>query len=101
MKESVIKKQIIEYLRKRGHFVWMNRNVGVFNAAYGKYIPAGVKGIPDILGLKKGGQFIGVEVKTKKNKPSIYQEEFLKNINKFGGIGIVAYSAEDCQNAGL
>lgn len=86
--------------------MWENRNQG-FPLAGGGFIPSPVRGVPDILGiasekiLKRKGVFVGVEVKDQYRKPSQDQIEFLKHINVMGGIGIVAYSIEDCIKAGL
>jgi hypothetical protein len=60
-----------------------------------RYFIAGVKGAPDIIGLLKGGAFVGIECKYGKNKLSPHQETFLNDINKLGAITIVAYSLDD------
>ena len=54
-------------------------------------------GIPDIICCYKG-IFIGIETKVGKNKMSKLQEEHKKEIEKAGGIHILAYSLEDVKN---
>lgn len=52
-------------------------------------------GISDIIGYQKGtGRFIAVEIKTGKDTLSIYQSVFLQEIERHGGIAIVARNFE-------
>lgn len=103
--EAEVKREIIQYLNLRGYFVWNNRNTGLYDSRRGKWIPAVLKGIPDIIGIQKTtGIFIGIEVKRpdyKKdgslvNQPTIFQSEFINNINKYNGIGIIVSSLDEC-----
>lgn len=103
MKEAEVQKQIMDYLRLKGCLVFKHRNVGIYKQATGRYIPLsyGEKGISDIIGLTKKGQFLAVEVKrrgetrSKDGKPSKEQLEFLERVREKGGIGVLAYSLED------
>jgi len=94
MKESDIQHTIIQYLKYKKIFAWKYNSVGI-KKPNGSYIPIGLKGVSDIIGLTDDGKFIAIEVKMKGNKPSIYQEEFLNQIKQRNGIAIVAYSLED------
>lgn len=100
--EGLIKKSITDYLTIRGHFVFNHYNGGI-KKPNGSFIPIGMKGISDVLGIRKGskGQFIAIEVKDKGKKPSEHQVVFLKMVNDMGGLGIVANSIEDCIKVGL
>jgi hypothetical protein len=100
--EGEIKKSIVDYLRMRGHFVFNHYNGGI-KKPNGSFIPVGMKGISDVLGIRKGhqGQFIAIEVKDKKGKVSEHQEVFLKMVNDMGGLGFVAFSIDDCIRNGL
>lgn len=74
--------------------------MGVFDPRKRVYrLPRGkgsIRGTADILGLKLGsGQLIAIEVKTPKGKVSEDQKEFLKKIESFGGIALVARSLDD------
>lgn len=53
------------------------------------------KGSADVLGIAPGGKFLAVEVKTPKGRTTQEQENFLLAVNRAGGIGFVARSAED------
>ncbi len=63
----------------------------------GRFVKFGHKGISDVLGILKDGRFIAVECKIKPNKPTQFQLDFLEEITKRGGVGIVAYDLEDVQ----
>jgi hypothetical protein len=68
-------------------------SVGVFHyKAWGG--PMSAPGIPDIIGCFKG-RFIGIEVKAPNGKVSDYQQQFIDNIVRAGGIAFVARSVDD------
>ena len=100
IKEKDLQKQILEYLNLKGHYCWRN-NSGAFKTERGGFYRMGMIGSPDIIGVAKNGCFIGIEVKINGNKPSVYQDDFIKQIKSRGGIGIVAYSLDDVINNGL
>lgn len=98
LKEKDIQRTIIDWLRYNGIFCWKNNSVGIFNQKTGHYIPMGMRGISDITAVLKGGRICCIEVKTKKGKISPYQEEFIDNIEKMGGIAFIARSLDDVIN---
>lgn len=54
------------------------------------------KGGSDIIGIKhETGQFIAIEVKTPKGRPTKEQLRFIEAVNKAGGIAGIARSVED------
>ena len=54
-----------------------------------------LRGVCDILGVLKGGRFLGIEVKKNaKSRPSKYQLEFMANINDNGGLAFTAYNID-------
>ena len=93
MKEKDIQKEILKYLRLRKIFCFKVNNVGI-KKVDGSYIPVGLKGISDILGIYKG-RFLAIEVKKEKGIVSEYQQEFINNVNNNGGIGFVARSLDN------
>ena len=95
--EKETQKAIIQYLNLSGHYVWRNNSGMVFSEYKGKkrMWSVGLKGSSDVIGIAKDGKFIAVEVKSKGNKPTIYQNMFLDEVKKKGGYAIVAYSLED------
>lgn len=56
--------------------------------------PLSLKGISDIIGMING-RFFAIEIKTRKGAFQAGQEEFLRSVNRAGGIGIVARSVDD------
>lgn len=99
--EKEIEKSILEYLATLPDaFFWKVNNVGVYDVAGGFYrMPKSrfiLRGQADIQGLFKG-KYVAIEVKRKQTRgnTSIYQKQFLENVNNFGGIAFVACSVED------
>jgi hypothetical protein len=73
-------------LERQGYFVWRNNNLSVPGR---KFI--GMKGVPDIIGfVKNSGLFVVCEVKTKNDKFSEYQKNFLNRANTAGCVCLVA-----------
>lgn len=83
--EKMIQHQILGYLRTVGVYCWKHWQ-GPMST---------FKGVSDIIGIMKDGRFIAVEVKGKKGKVSLEQEQFLDIIKRFNGIAILARSLED------
>jgi hypothetical protein len=99
--ESKVQKLIMDYCRLKGCLVFKVNNGGVYIKSIDRYMKSPMKGISDIVGLTKNGQFLAIEVKKrgktpcKDGKPSIEQLEFLAKVREKGGIGILAYSLDD------
>lgn len=97
--EAGIQKAILDYLKLKGHFAIRVNTQGVPMWNEGNRLkgfrPSPMKGVADILGVKKGGQFFAIEVKKKGNKPSPEQLKFLADVEKRGGIAMVAYNLEE------
>ena len=96
--ETAIQKQILDYLSYAGWFVWKNNNVGIYKKSTGSYIPAQMKGIPDLTAIKDG-RVLMVEVKTPKGKLSEHQVKFQERYEEAGGIYIVARGYEDIKDS--
>jgi hypothetical protein len=56
-------------------------------------------GQSDILGMLKNGRLIAIECKRKGEKATADQQSFLDLVNKHGGLGLVAFSADDVARA--
>lgn len=86
--------QCIYYLNASGYKVWRNNNHAVYNEKGGFFRkpPKGaINGVPDIIGYEKiTGKFIGVEIKTGKDKLSesqlLFQSDCLKHNATYWGI---------------
>lgn len=91
---------ILRYLNLHGYFVWRNNTIGIWDKAKGVYRKnAGLNGISDILGIeKKTGRFIAIEVKFGKDEMSYEQLAFMSEIERAGGIAIVAHKIDDVIN---
>lgn len=93
--ERDIQKTILDYLKLKKIFAWKSNTVGI-KKENGKYIPAGMRGVSDIIGILPGGRFLAIEVKRdRKQLLSPYQEIFMENIRAQGGIAFVAYGLDD------
>lgn len=96
--ETQLVKACIEYLTLTGCFVW-RQNQGAMQAGKRFIRFSHCKGISDIIGMTPGGQFLAVECKMGRNKPSEDQQRFLDSVQEHGGLAIVAYSVEDVEQA--
>jgi hypothetical protein len=94
--ERDIKRAIRDYLELKRCVVVPVRNVGIMKAS-GQYIPlpAGDRGMSDMIVCLPDGKFAAIEVKRPGNKPTAEQLEFLEAVRRANGIGIVAYSIDD------
>lgn len=104
MSEQQLVNAAKNYLMIKGCFVWRN-NSGVTRSTYtdkrgvrrDRMWRSGVRGGADIIGITKTGQFIAIECKIGRNKPTDIQNAFLHEIESRGGITGVIYSLEDLQ----
>lgn len=102
MSEQQLVNEIKHYLNAKGHLVWRN-NSGVTRSTYtdkrgvrrDRMWRAGFKGISDIIGIAADGRFIAIECKAGRNKATLFQEEFLHDIESRGGIAAVVYSLDE------
>ncbi len=100
MKESDIQRQILRYLgyNKDVALAWRQNTGGAYypkKDGTKQFVRFGERGVSDILGMLKGGQFFAIEVKRPGGKPTPHQAAFLKSIEDAGGISILAHSIED------
>jgi hypothetical protein len=108
MTETQLVRLCIDYLLTMGHYVWRN-NTGATRLSYtnkagqvqNRVLRAGLRGSSDIIGLTKKGQFLAVECKVGRNKPTEIQNLFLEHVRVRGGIAVVAYDIIDLQKAKL
>lgn len=100
MSEHDLCNGIVEFLNYQGHYVW-RQNAGQIpvTSPNGKkrMIKVGKTGISDIIGVSKTGKFIAIEVKLPERRRTVttYQQMFLADVHKHGGISGVACSAEE------
>lgn len=86
MKERDIRKQIQDYLRWTGWFVYYNL------AGLGSY-----PGLSDLVAIK-GGQVVHIEVKVPGGRQSEKQKKFQEDLEAAGGEYILAWGIEDVEH---
>ena len=84
--ETAIRKQIQDYLRWTGWFVYYNL------AGLGSY-----PGLSDLVAVR-GGRVVHIEVKTPKGVQSDKQKRFQRDLEAAGGEYILARSVEDVEH---
>jgi hypothetical protein len=104
IKEKDVLKSCLDYLGRRPGFWWRN-NTGGMNFSYkGKkgFFRFGAVGSSDILGIRPpSGQLVAIECKGTGGKVSPAQITFKEEIEKQGGLYILARSVDDLINCGL
>lgn len=100
--ESDIRECVFEYLVRRGHFAIRDKQAAGRGAAKSVRLnfPES-KGVSDIWGIAKSGQFMAVEVKRPGGVLSVEQHRFLAEVTKRGGLAIVANCLDDVKEKGL
>lgn len=100
--EREIQNSIMAYLATvRGGFFFVVKTQGTFDPRRGVFRKNSAhRGVSDILGVYNG-RMIAIEVKSAKGKPSFHQLEFLSDVERCGGVGIIARSIEDVKRGGL
>jgi hypothetical protein len=96
--EGLVKAAILEYLQVRGFFAW-NNPTGAVEVRPGQWMRFGKVGSSDILGCLPGGRFLAIECKAEKGRLSGAQRDFLNEVERLGGLTIVARSFQDVDRA--
>lgn len=102
--EGGIQHAIMDYLRLKGHYpVRINtQGVPMWNGEEFKgFRKSPMRGVADILGVSKFGQFFAIEVKRPDKNATLEQLEFLQEVRKRKGIAIVAKNLNDVITTGL
>lgn len=99
--EKEIQKSIMDYLEAKRVFCWKEHSGGIMIDGGDRYMPIGLKGKSDILGILSGGRFLAIEVKRPSGKVRPEQQEFIDNINSRGGLAFVARSIDDVISQGI
>ena len=97
--EKVLQKQILDWLRWN-KYIAVKFHSSIFVGKKGKegrFIRSPQVGISDILFCSPQGRFGAIEVKSAVGVPSREQIEFLAEVNKRGGVGILARSLKDVE----
>jgi hypothetical protein len=106
--EKDIQASILDLLSYHKKVAWAERmNTGAMPSSYTtksgrtnkRFVRFAFKGCSDIIGQLKTGHFLAVEVKRPGNTATDEQEAFLGRVSKAGGLAVLAYSAEEVQEA--
>lgn len=100
--ENSVKRAVMQYLRLKGHFWWVAKTMGVWDAARGCYRkdPNYMPGVSDIL-LLSGGVLYAIELKGSHGTQGTAQKEFEAQIKANGGKYILCRSVDDLIREGL
>ena len=108
MREADIQASIMLALSDAGCTIW-RQNVGMGwtgrsnRTTHGRVIISDPRplraglcvGSSDLIGIAPGGRFLAVEVKTPRGRVSDEQRTFIDAVNRAGGIGYLARSADE------
>jgi hypothetical protein len=92
--ENRVKAEVLKYLKLRRVYCWNNPS-GAVEIRPGKWMRFGKVGSSDILGCLPGGRFLAIECKAEKGRLSGVQREFLNEIERLGGLAMVARSFQE------
>jgi hypothetical protein len=104
--ESDIVRAICDYLALRKYFFWrQNTAPSVQKSAdswqFRRMPVHAMRGVPDIILIRKDGYFVGIEVKTDKGRMSPEQLLFAKRSKAIGAEYYVVHSIEEVQALGF
>jgi len=97
--EKQLQTAILDYLTMRHFLVWRN-NSGMAESTNAKTgasyrIKLGKSGSPDIIGMTKSGQWLGIEVKGEKGRQRDSQKEFESEVRANHGVYLLVHSWEE------
>ena len=102
MLERDVKKQCLAYLHSQGIYAYNQRNTGTWNPKQERFIPAPLKGIPDIVGYfgkrwaNLKGRAVYVECKrTRGGVISPHQEFFINEARSAGCFACIVCSVDE------
>lgn len=95
--EKQIQRAVLDFLRYKRIFCWKQHNAGI-QKANGRYIPAGMVGVSDIMGVMPDGRFLAVEIKRPGGKVSPSQQIFLDNVRRNRGLAWVVQSIKEAED---
>ena len=97
LSEHDIQDQILDWL-KGWHVFCYRQNTGMAKLKGGFWVRFGKPGAPDIVAVLNG-RFIGIEVKKPGAKQSESQSDYQRELERAGGLYILAFSLEHVTQA--
>jgi hypothetical protein len=101
--EARVVKACRQYLAARGHLV-TRLSTGSFSIGTGaskRHVRSGSVGWADLVGCDSNGRFLAVEAKSAKGVQSEFQRAFQEDVERRGGLYVLARSIKDLEDAGL
>lgn len=101
VKEKVIERGIIAWLKLMKVFAFKVENGAVFDQKRGAFrfnSSTRTRGIPDIIALHESVAY-AIEVKSATGRLSVHQKAFLADWQSSGGVAVVARSIDDVEAA--
>ena len=96
--ENEVKNACLEFLLAFGFLAWRQNTGGVkYRSKSGKdrFVRFGFAGLSDILCILPSGRFLVVETKRADNDASDAQRDFMADVERMGGVAVLAYSVDD------
>ena len=87
--------EVLKALKAHPAVAWCERQNSGAARIGSRFVRFGWPGCPDILGMLRGGRFLGVEVKSKTGRLRPEQSVFLERIRIDGGVAFVAHDLRD------
>lgn len=101
--EARVVKACRQYLTARGHLV-TRLSTGSFSIGTGaskRHVRSGSVGWADLVGCDSTGRFIAIEAKAPKGVQSEFQRAFQEDVERRGGLYVLARSVDDLIAKGL
>ena len=99
--ESAVLRDCLAYLSLMGVFAW-RQNTGAGNLGpedRKRFVRFGFAGVSDIIGIMPDGRFLAVECKRVGGVVSQAQRAFLDEVERRGGVAVVAHCVDDLDAA--
>lgn len=93
--ERHVLRAVLAALRSHPRVAWFTRQQSGLFMEGERTIRVGYRGLPDIVGMLRGGRLFCVECKSATGRVTSEQQKTLDNINRNGGLAFVARSVED------
>ena len=92
-------RQALITLNSAGYHVWRQNNGGVYDPKIKRFrANSSTPGISDIIGFhKKSGQFVAIEIKIGRDKLSPFQERFISDVLRAGGLARVIKTPDELE----
>ena len=97
MTANALTESVLKYLNIKGFLAWRQNNGGIYDPTKKVFrANSSYRGVSDIIAIEpKTGRFWGIEIKIGKDKQSVFQTVFQKDVEKRNGKYLVVKSLDD------